>query len=226
MKLFINDKYILIQSDAEYKPLTSYDLELNPDVPLNSVKLQGHVVVFNGSTAYLDSIITLLEVKKLKKLQTITFVTNQYEMVKNFIKSQFKIVKAAGGLVLMGDKMLMIHRLGNWDLPKGKLEKGEKSAAGALREVEEECNIQVALDTRITNTWHTYVQEGRKILKKTSWYLMYCLDDSQMKPQAEEGIDDLRWMTKAEAEIVLPGTYRSIQEVYSSYLNMSVENEG
>lgn len=56
--------------------------------------------------------------------------------------SQYKNIEAAGGLVLRSDgHFLGIFRLGKWDLPKGKAEKGESMETTALREVEEECGI-------------------------------------------------------------------------------------
>src|SRR5690606_38316271 len=69
----------------------------------------------------------------------------QYEDPKGFFKElikQVKFVKAAGGLVDNElNEFLFIKRLGKWDLPKGKLEEGEKMKETALREVEEECGI-------------------------------------------------------------------------------------
>jgi hypothetical protein len=60
---------------------------------------------------------------------------------KRFVK-QFTVIEAAGGVVLNeADDWLFIHRLGRWDLPKGKLEKGEKPKQAATREVSEECGI-------------------------------------------------------------------------------------
>ncbi len=224
MKLFVNDKYINILSAAEFESHGAYDLEISPDIPLNGVKLEGHILIWNGTSAYIDSLITLMEVRKLKRLQQITFVTPEYDEVRKFIKSQFKIIKAAGGLIVKGEKFLMMYRNSVWDLPKGKLEKDEKSKEGALREVEEECNVQAGLEGKITSTWHTYVQDGRRILKKTTWYLMYCLDDSKMKPQLEENIEELRWMDRSEVEKALQSSYRSIQEVFASYLRIAVED--
>ena len=214
MKLFVNDKYINLVSPAHYTPGASYDVEISPAVPLSSVKLVGRVLIYGGTTAYIDALITLMEVKKLKKLDSVLFVTDQYDEVKAFVKAQFKIVKAGGGLVYKGSQMLMIFRLGLWDLPKGKLEKGEKTLAGALREVEEECNIQVVAEDKICSTWHTYVSDGRKILKKTSWYRMQCLNDADMRPQLEERIEDIRWMAKPQVQEALKHSYRSIIEVF------------
>ena len=50
------------------------------------------------------------------------------------------MIKAAGGVVENHkNEILMMKRLGHWDLPKGKADPGENSATTAQREVEEEC---------------------------------------------------------------------------------------
>ena len=47
-------------------------------------------------------------------------------------------MQAAGGLVLNEKKeILLIFRRGKWDMPKGKLDKGEKLEDCAIREVGE-----------------------------------------------------------------------------------------
>ena len=49
---------------------------------------------------------------------------------------------AAGGWVENGEgQVLWIHRLGQWDLPKGKWEPNESIEDCAMREVEEECGV-------------------------------------------------------------------------------------
>ena len=55
------------------------------------------------------------------------------------------LIEAAGGLVKNenGD-YLFIYRNDKWDLPKGKIEKDEKTKVAAVREVEEECGIAVS----------------------------------------------------------------------------------
>ena len=116
--------------------------------------------------------------------------------------------------------MLLINRFKKWDLPKGKQEPDEKSKECAVREVEEECCIKVDLGKKICSTWHTYKQNGKRILKKTNWYTMYCLEDKDMKPQIEEGIEDLKWMNDREAYQALYNSYASIRQVFRSYYNM------
>jgi 8-oxo-dGTP pyrophosphatase MutT (NUDIX family) len=97
------------------------------------------------------------------------------------------------------------------------LKRKEDSMKGAKREVEEECNIKVEVKDKIGATWHTYTQKGKKILKKTTWYEMVCTDDSNMKPQLKEFIDEVRWMDKKEVKKALKNSYRSIEEVFYKY---------
>ena len=217
MKLFINDKLIHIIKRKEHYGTEGYDLVIDSFTDLSTRKLHGNVLILDGHADHIDELIALMEVKKLKKLNSITYVTDYYAGVKDFIKSQFRIIKAAGGLITKGSRVLMIYRLNKWDLPKGKLEKDEKPVAGALREVEEECCIKAAVESKLCATWHTYVFEGRKTIKKTTWYLMNCLDDSNMHPKLEEDIEDLRWMTPEEVTAALENSYGSIIEVFNTY---------
>jgi len=162
-----------------------------------------------------------MEVKKMKKLDSLTLITEKKNKLILHLKDQFKIVKAAGGLVVKDNKILMIYRLGMWDLPKGKLNKKEDPQEGALREVEEECGIKVRATAKLPKTWHSYAYKGKKLLKKTSWYVMECLDDTLMKPQAEEFIEEVKFMTPEEVEEILPQAYASIALVIRHYLRAS-----
>ena len=47
-------------------------------------------------------------------------------------------IKTAGGIVIRDDKILFIYKNGRWDLPKGKLEKGNSSRETAIIEISEE----------------------------------------------------------------------------------------
>ena len=83
-------------------------------------------------------------------------------------KKRYKRLNAAGGFVLDEQgRLLGIHRLGVWDLPKGKREQGEGFAECAVREVQEECGVTgITLGDKIYTTWHTYEHKGRAIIKK------------------------------------------------------------
>src|SRR3982751_3416807 len=71
------------------------------------------------------------------------FLNADLEALKKEFWKKFKIVKAGGGLVVNEEnKILMIFRRGKWDLPKGKLDKGETLEQCAVREVEEETGLK------------------------------------------------------------------------------------
>ncbi|WP_192820684.1 NUDIX hydrolase [Rufibacter sp. LB8] len=219
MNVFINDIPLILKKSSEKIFKHKYDLVLGKDDHFTSKDLTGNVLFKDADAALVDRLVRLMEVKKLKRLDSLTLVTEKKKKLIEHLKDQFKIIKAAGGLVAKDGKILLIHRLGVWDLPKGKLNKDEETQLGALREVEEECNIKVAITGELPNTWHSYAYKGKKILKKTSWYTMQCLDDSLMRPQAEESIEEVRFMTPNEVLEVLPESYASIQFVIRDYLN-------
>ncbi|RNI22710.1 NUDIX domain-containing protein [Rufibacter latericius] len=218
MNVFINDIPLIIKKSSEKIFKHKYDLVLGKDDQFTSKDLVGDVLIRDVDSALIDRLVRLMEVKKLKKLESLTLVTDKKKKLIAHLKDQFKIIKAAGGLVIKDGKILMIYRLGMWDLPKGKIKKAEETDLGALREVEEECNIKVAITGELPNTWHSYAYKGNKILKKTSWFTMQCLDDTYMKPQAEEFIEEVRFMTPDEVLEVLPESYTSIQFVIRDYL--------
>ncbi len=217
MKIFVNDKPVKIISFEERNSAVGYDTILKGGDEITSKKLIGHVIIQNATTLQIERLLRILEFKKLKKLLAITFAVSDYETVKDFIKDQFKIIKASGGVVRKGDKVLMIFRLKKWDLPKGKLKKDEDSLKGAKREVEEECNIKVEVREKLCSTWHTYIRKDRRILKKTDWYIMNCADDSNMRPQLEEFIEEVKWMKKDDVQKALKNSYLSIEEVFSEF---------
>lgn len=133
--------------------------------------------------------------------------------------SDYKFIEAAGGIVEGPDGFLFIERHGLWDIPKGKLEKGEGPREGAVREVEEECGIVgPEIKEHLCDTWHTYEMKGKQVLKKTYWYWMTGGDDKALVPQTEEGISQVRYFKSDELEEVRSRTYLSIIEVIDSLL--------
>ncbi len=132
--------------------------------------------------------------------------------------ADFYLIEAAGGVVRNQKGILMIFRNGLWDIPKGKLEKGEDVKTAAIREVEEECGIeQPIIEDWLVDTYHTYVYKGRKVLKKTFWYSMKYNGIEKLIPQIEEGITDVKWMSAKEFLHVRGKTYGSINEVIDVY---------
>ena len=112
-------------------------------------------------------------------------------------------VPAAGGYVacpLPDDvALLLIHRRGVWDLPKGKQDPGEDVQACAQREVQEEVGIA---DLRVLRdlgtTQHGYPDGDAYAVKTTYWYLMRT-PDRTFEPERREGIRRVHWARWAVA---------------------------
>ena len=104
----------------------------------------------------LEAIVSDFDEDENKK--ALFFAAENVEALFSEFKKQFKNIEAAGGLVFnQKNEILAIHRLGKWDLPKGKVENGESINDAALREVEEECgvtNLQICQEHE--STYHTY----------------------------------------------------------------------
>ncbi len=129
----------------------------------------------------------------------------------NFLKEELTFIEAGGGLVQnTAGAYLCIYRNDKWDLPKGKLEKGETIGQCALREVEEETGAtDLVLGEFITSTYHLYKMKGNFVLKQTYWYNMHC-PIQPLVAQAEEGITKVEWIAKENLKSVMENTFRNI----------------
>lgn len=137
----------------------------------------------------------------------------------------FRIIEAAGGIVEnKNGEILFIKRLGKWDIPKGKIEKGESLKQAAVREIEEETGLEnVDIQRFINTTYHIYKERsGEKILKTTHWFYMKYLGENIPKPQIEEGITEVSWKNTTEAEHVVIGkTFKNIELILQQFWNFS-----
>ncbi|MCB0484401.1 MAG: NUDIX domain-containing protein [Flavobacteriales bacterium] len=133
----------------------------------------------------------------------------------------FKCIDAAGGIVVNEKgEILCIHRLGRWDFPKGKLEKGESPIAAALREVEEECGLPtVRKGVFEATTYHMYLLHHKWVLKRTYWYELQGDSHLKLMPQKEEGIGMVKWLTSLQIQdLFLPNTYPALVDLWNRYL--------
>jgi 8-oxo-dGTP pyrophosphatase MutT (NUDIX family) len=128
-------------------------------------------------------------------------------------------VTAAGGLVTNEDGLVqLIFRRGKWDLPKGKLDPGESLEDCALREVAEETGLQnVALGPLLTVTYHTYHEGTRFILKDSHWFRMQARGKQELRPQTEEDIHAIRWVSREDLSGYLPDCFPSVREVLANW---------
>lgn len=218
MKIFINNTPVNILKMGSSINERLYDrIETGPQLKLSGKRMSGTVLVKDAEREQIDRLLHLMTFRKFKNLREITFAFDKPRPMIDYVKDHFKIVEAAGGIVENGNKVLFIYRLGKWDLPKGKFDKKESAELCAKREVEEECNIKVEVGPQICKTWHTYIQNGKYILKKTHWFLMFPLDISKLAPQIAENIVEVKWMNDEELAIALYNSYSAIEFVIQKY---------
>lgn len=162
------------------------------------------------------------EVLRVSKRSTrplkILMVGNHEKLLKK-IFLEFSLVEAAGGIVRdEKGRILLIKRLGKWDLPKGKAKRNEDMPTCAMREVEEETGAkQLSVVDLFTETYHTYYRSGKWQIKHTYWYLMDCLDGNHLVPQKEEDIEKVRWVYPHNIYLPLIETYPAIKRILKEY---------
>ncbi|HEY3402218.1 MAG TPA: NUDIX domain-containing protein [Ohtaekwangia sp.] len=227
MIIFINDIPVRILKAEEIADAARINHVIDAAAePVTQAKLIHHVWIRNVSEKEMETILGILDSKVPTGVLSLIISVMDYDVIKSFLRSRFKVVKAAGGLIRKKDKFLMIYRMKKWDLPKGKKEKGERFKQTAVREVEEECNVTVRLGHKICTTWHTYTMNKRAMLKKTRWYIMDVIDDSRIRPAVDEDIEDVRWMSQKEVYHALEHSYKSISYVIEQYyLSSSVKSK-
>lgn len=142
------------------------------------------------------------------------------KLKKAFFK-HFTTIEAAGGIVQNDKKeILFIQRLGKWDLPKGKIEKGESPEKAAVREVEEETGVRnLRLRKKEGETYHTYTAFGKHYIKTTYWYYMTCSSNQQLVPQKEEDITEIRWVKTKDIREPVSNTYPSIKDILRTFFD-------
>jgi ADP-ribose pyrophosphatase YjhB (NUDIX family) len=218
MVIFVNDIPVRIFKPGEQPDPGRFNHTIDAaSEDITQAKLIHHVWVKNVNGFHFDALLGFLNSKVPTSLLSLLVSVQDDHSIKEYLRKKFKIVKAAGGLVRKKEKFLMIYRLKKWDLPKGKKEKNEKYKQTAVREVEEECNISVKLGSKLCTTWHTYTMNKSAMLKKTRWYLMDSVDDSRMKPELTEDIEETRWMSPKEVYHALEHSYKSISFVFEAY---------
>lgn len=191
-KVFVNDCPIILTDNRKYE-------------------INSNLVHFE--TIQIDEIVEQIFQKKLTGI--ILICKNLSESWMKF-QSNFKSQKAAGGKVLnANNEVLFIYRFNKWDLPKGKLEKGESISACAIREVEEECGItNLQIIKPLESTYHIYREKGKTILKTTYWFLMHTDFVDELTPQSEEGIEQVVFKNEAEVMLALENTYENIKLLF------------
>ena len=207
IKIYFNDKpvYLCDEIDNELNEILHH-----PDA----------VFIDEISGAAIKSL--LHEIKKEEFHAGVLWHEDLDKLKRAFFK-HFELIEAAGGIVQNEKKeILFIYRLDKWDLPKGKVEKGENYEECAIREVEEETGVTgLVLQNKAGETYHTYNAFGKHFLKISHWYYLTCLKNQNLVPQTEEDITAIKWVKKRTVNEPLSNTYPSIKDILDKFFSKS-----
>ena len=205
-KIFINEHPLIITEDE--RSVENFS--------------QYHILNHESNASILKAIETLEYADRNHHALGLILFTKDIDYTYRAFRKFFKVIKAAGGIVY-NDKgeILLIKRKGLWDIPKGKIDKGESKKEAGVREVMEETNVDgIHLFEKIGKSYHCYWLNGVRVLKLTWWYRMTTSNYKKAKPQKEEKITEIRWVQPKELlkELDTMETYGSIREILKDHL--------
>ena len=175
----------------------------------------------NFKNLMIDSvdIIRVLQLLKKNKYKSVRLVgSNEDDLLESFLKLLPNVIAGGGKVYNSKGHILFIFRNGKWDLPKGKIEKGEQIKETALREVEEECGIsKLILGEFLITTHHIFFHNNKNKLKETHWFEMETKSNEVLIPQLDEGISIAMFKNKKETVKALENSYGNIRLVFEKY---------
>ncbi len=212
MKIFLNDRCILF---IPHRPESLLPSEL--------------LVEFQSAGKLQEDWEDFKRYEKYRKFLIVDPDFNEHNPSGAFaaFRSFFKFIPAAGGLVKNEkEEFLFIHRLGYWDLPKGKIDHMDiqgpgntktdlsSASAAAVREVKEETGLKtIAIRRELPATWHIYLTREKWILKQTRWFEMEADSGQKLVPETSEGIFLVKWTPPEGIHCILTHTYASLREL-------------
>ena len=136
-------------------------------------------------------------------------------------ESSIKHEKSCGAVIFCqfsdGEKVLLLkHRVGHWDFPKGHVKVNETEVETALREVNEESGLKVVLDPGFRETINYSPKD--KVSKDVVYFFGRCDEQEAKKlaPQQSE-IAAARFVLLEEAENLI--TFVSGKEIFKKALD-------
>jgi len=118
------------------------------------------------------------------------------------------VIRDRTGRLLLSRRLPGKHLAGTWEFPGGKLEPGERPAAGLARELEEELGIRVAASAPLLSLTHAYPE-------KTVRLLLRAVDAWEGEAQSREG-QPLAWFDPSETvDLPMPAADRPMLKALS-----------
>jgi ADP-ribose pyrophosphatase YjhB (NUDIX family) len=191
-KVFVNQKEIILTSTAP--------------------KGKGVKVLPLKSTPF-KNIIRIIRTTRVKRLYLMH--DNPKKLLSGF-KKKLPVTIAAGGVLQHEEgKLLFIYRKKRWDLPKGRVDKGETLEGAAKREVKEETGVKkIKVGKPAGVTYHVFKRNNRYQLKETHWFFMKTSYEGVLTPEIKEDITKATWKNKSKTAKAIKNTYPNIEDLF------------
>ncbi len=192
-KVFVNKKEIILTTEAPKMPRSKA-------LPLKSTPFK-----------------KIIRTLRTTNVDTLYLVHENPDKLISLFKKKLPVTVAAGGVVQNDQKqVLFIYRKKRWDLPKGKVEKGETLQKGGKREVKEETGVKkLNVGTLLGKTYHIFKRNNRFQLKESHWFHMTTSYDGNLVPETKEDITKALWKGKKKTLKSLEKTYPNISHLFS-----------
>lgn len=170
-------------------------------------RLPVELVYFEEVTSKSAALKREAELKKLTRKEKLELIE------KNFIKE-----KSTGAVVYLKENdnyLFLIEKMqhGHYSHPKGHMEKGETEVETAVREIKEETNLDITLDTGFRKVISFSPYQG---CWKDVVFFVAEAKDKNFKKQEKE-IAELYWLSYEDALKIL--TFKSDQDVLKEAMN-------
>ena len=192
-KVFVNKKELILTTEPPKK--TKAKVLPLQETPLNKI----------------------IRILRTTKVETLYLVHHNPKKLLPLFKKKLPVAVAAGGVVQNEEgKVLFIYRKKRWDLPKGKVEKGETLQEGAKREVKEETGVKkIKVGDLVGVTYHIFKRNNRYQLKESHWFYMTTKYEGELVPQTKEDITKAVWKGKKKTLKALEKTYPNIAHLFA-----------
>lgn len=119
--------------------------------------------------------------------------------------------KSCGGIVELNGKILLVQqkKSGNYGFPKGHILPEESEVDAAIREVKEETNIDIEIDSKKRYSL-SYIQ-NENINKEVVYFLAKPRDNFVINKQESE-ISNVFWIDKEKVRETL--TYENLRQIW------------
>lgn len=162
------------------------------------------------------SLTEIIRILRTTRVKTLYLLHDNPKKLLALFKKKLPVTIAAGGVVQNQDgKLLFIYRKNRWDLPKGKVNKGETLQEGAKREVKEETGVKkLTVGALAGITYHIFKRNNRYQLKESHWFYMTTPYEGNLIPETKEDITEAVWKGKKKTTKALEKTYPNIVNLF------------